>query len=176
MWQNFLSYIRRSQGSLETGISPMPWELTSHRWSQQEHEKSMIMMGCGDSWCALAHFTCLLFPAVLKVFYMLFFWSRVQIGNYQSAKSILIAWLGFTFFLLFCFWLGLIPLRGWWPCCNHIEIYRSMKWRKEILSWMQIYPQGLNRAEASKYLFCQGKCNYMLRISVQSLLFVYMEQ
>lgn len=76
---------------METGISPMPRELTSRRWSQQEPEKSMIMMGCGDSLCALACFTCLLFPAVLKLFYIAcYFWGgRVQIGNYQSAKSIL---------------------------------------------------------------------------------------
>lgn len=31
-------------------------------------------------------------------------------------------------------------------------------------------PQGLNRAEDSKYLFCQGKCSSMFRISAQSLL------
>uniref|UniRef100_A0A8C0U4B1 Uncharacterized protein n=1 Tax=Cyanistes caeruleus TaxID=156563 RepID=A0A8C0U4B1_CYACU len=58
----------------------MPRELTSCRWSQQEHEKSRIMMGCGDGLCALERFTCLFFPAVLKVFYIAcyLFWKSTN--------------------------------------------------------------------------------------------------
>lgn len=129
MWQNFLTKLHQKKPR---------WEARNWHFShaKRENESQVVTAGgweehdydgFGDSLCALARFTCLLFPAVLELFYIacfFFFLGRVQIENYQSAKSILIAWLGFTFllfFLFFSFWLGLIPLRGCWPCCSHVD-------------------------------------------------------
>lgn len=139
-WQ---SYIRRSKGRrLRTGISPMPRILlTSRRWSQQEYGESMIMMGCGDSLCALAHFPCLFFPAVLKIFYTAFYFVQVEcklgITRVQSPF-----WLLEWALPSYCPFLWTWPNtpRGCWPCCcNPFSwhgptevIHEDIQWRPLI--------------------------------------------